>query len=577
MSNILPFTSIVGLELVKHSLLYHAIDPQLGGVLLMGHRGCAKSTIARAFGKILPASLNGRDSPFVEVPIGTSEDRLIGSIDPSSLLEKGKWKAQKGLIEKANGGVLYIDEVNLLPDHHVDSILDSAARGQYRVEREGLSKTVNARYILVGSMNPEEGDLRPQLNDRFTHGIFIKDDFSIEERREIVRIRMNFDEDPKKFLEEHQSKLEQLKSRIIRVRQELKNVDISESLRTEVANKAARLKLEGVRAELGVIRTARCSAAWRGDNSISDSDLEEAWVLCIGHRQSYEPTESQNTQQERNISRSQIEDMESRGMQISRTSLSPREASETEVPLKSLHQQAHSELALWWQSSSKKKPDNFVSGISRLSNTRAYHYRLCWVSSLIVSLVRGWTPGKELQLRFLKTARRPNIWMFFDASRSTGAFRSETSGLFLAATRNVVQTLGSKTFRCCFHVLVLQNGKINWWIKRGTTQAFIKSLGELRVASGKSPLISAINKLRNSIQKQAVLEGDRVLICSDGMLSPENEKTLPEIKKKFRNSLRNISKIISTIAWLHPQMRRGMRHWLPELVKGTSIRLIALD
>ena len=213
-----PFTAIVGLELAKRSLLYHAIDPGLGGLLLMGHRGCAKSTLSRAFSNILPAQQDAEKPPFVEVPVGTSEDRLLGSIDASRLLENGEWSAQSGLIEKANGGVLYIDEVNLLPDHLVDSILDSAASGEHRVERDGLSKTTSARYILIGSMNPEEGDLRPQLTDRFMHGILVKDNFSVEERREIVRIRMDFDDDPKKFISEHKKNLEQLQSQILEVR-----------------------------------------------------------------------------------------------------------------------------------------------------------------------------------------------------------------------------------------------------------------------------------------------------------------------------------------------------------------------
>ena len=189
-----PFTAIVGLELVKRSLIYHAIDPRLGGLLLMGHRGCAKSTLARAFQEILPAPEKFKTAPFVEVPLGTTEDRLLGSIDASSLLENGEWSAQTGLIEQANQGVLYIDEVNLLPDHLVDSILDSAVSGQHRIERDGLSKIVNARYILIGSMNPEEGDLRPQLTDRFMHGVIVKDDYSVEERMEIVRLRMKFDD-----------------------------------------------------------------------------------------------------------------------------------------------------------------------------------------------------------------------------------------------------------------------------------------------------------------------------------------------------------------------------------------------
>ena len=256
MNYIFPFTAIVGMDLVKRSLLYHAIDPTLGGLLLMGQRGCAKSTLARSFREILPSLSNDLEITFVEVPLVTTEDRLLGSIDASRLLADGEWLMQTGLIEQANNGVLYIDEVNLLPDHLVDSILDSAASGQHRIERDGLSKNVSSRYILIGSMNPEEGDLRPQLTDRFMHGVSVKDDFSVEERREIVRLRMNFDDDPSSFMEEHQGKLEELREQIIQARENFKNVKITEELRTEVAEKSVSLNLEGVRAELGIIRTA---------------------------------------------------------------------------------------------------------------------------------------------------------------------------------------------------------------------------------------------------------------------------------------------------------------------------------
>ena len=280
-----PFTAVVGMDLVKRSLVYHAIDLTLGGLLLMGQRGCAKSTLARSFREILPSVSNDQETTFVEVPLGTTEDRLLGAIDASRLLADGEWLMQTGLIEQANNGVLYIDEVNLLPDHLVDSILDSAASGQHRIERDGLSKNVSARYILIGSMNPEEGDLRPQLTDRFMHGVSVKDDFSVEERREIVRLRMNFDDDPSGFMEVHQGKLEELREQILQARKHFKNVKITEELRTEVAEKAVSLHLEGVRAELGIIRTARCAAAWRRDVEISGDDLEEALILCLGHRQ----------------------------------------------------------------------------------------------------------------------------------------------------------------------------------------------------------------------------------------------------------------------------------------------------
>ena len=578
MNYTLPFTAIVGMDLVKRSLLYHAIDPRLGGLLLMGHRGCAKSTLARAFREILPDLETTESTPFVEVPIGTSEDRLLGSIDAPRLLENGEWSAQTGLIQQADGGVLYIDEVNLLPDHLVDSILDSAASGQHRIERDGLSKTVSARYILIGSMNPEEGDLRPQLTDRFMHGIMVRDDFSVEERREIVRVRMDFDDDPQNVLARHHTKLKELRMQILEIRQKMKDVEISEDLRTEVAEKATSLNLEGIRAELGVIRTARCAAAWRGDTAISKVDLAEAWLLCLGHRHTDLPSGTHNPKFERKLSESPADKPQSKKLQMPKTSLSPTVAQEEGISLESTQHLAHVKLASWWQSPAKKQfTDNFYPGTTRQVPAHVSNTRLCWHSSLKISLMKDWSPGKPWYLRFRKTARRANFWFFLDASRSTGAIGCGTTTRFLTQARDAIQTLGAKTFGSRFYVLVLQNGKVSWWIKRGTAQAVQKSLNCLNEASGKSHLTHALNQLRNAIQKQGVLESDRVLLCSDGMLSPEPEKTVHESKIRFRKILLNLSQIIQTTAWLHPQLPRGMRHFLLRLVEGTSIRLITLD
>jgi magnesium chelatase subunit I len=215
-----PFTAIVGMEHAKRSLIYHAIDLRIGGTLFLGHRGCAKSTLVRAFADILQSASNG-NAPFVEVPLGTTEDRLLGSVNAEMLVEQSKWQGRAGLIEEANGGVLYIDEINLLPDHLADFILDSAASGRYRMERDGITRMVENRFILVGTMNPEEGDLRPQLSDRFAHGVPIHDAFTPEERMEIVQRRIQFDDDPEKFAAAFASATAQLKCRIALARTRL--------------------------------------------------------------------------------------------------------------------------------------------------------------------------------------------------------------------------------------------------------------------------------------------------------------------------------------------------------------------
>ena len=572
-----PFTAIVGMELVKRSLLYHAIDTTLGGLLLMGHRGCAKSTLARSFRGILPPVSDDQEAPFVEVPLGSTEDRLLGSVDASRLLADGEWSVQTGLIQKADNGVLYIDEVNLLPDHLVDSILDSAASGQHRIERDGLSKYVSARYILIGSMNPEEGDLRPQLTDRFMHGVSVKDDFSVEERREIVRLRMNFDDDPSSFLEEHQSKLEELREQILQARKHFKNVKITEELRTEVAEKAVSLNLEGVRAELGIIRTARCAAAWRRDVEISENDLEEALILCLGHRlEQNTPTDLSKPQV--NYPELPTNKTQKNQKKISRISSSPTEAGEKKIFLERGRNKLHAELAEWWHSSSKKHgSDGFVSGTFRAVPVLVSDARLCWISSLKASVLRGWSPGKPWNMRYQKPARRNNFWLFLDASRSSGLISNEFSTRFLSSVRNAVIMLGSKTFNSRFHLLILQNGQVKWWIKRGTTQGVRKKLKNLNEASGKSHLTKALKQLSHAIQKQGVLSGDRVLLCTDGMLSPEIGKSVSESKKRFSKALRNLSQSVEGILWLHPRLKRGMRHLLPQLAEGTSVRLLPLD
>src|SRR6476660_3501230 len=212
-----PFTAIVGMEDAKKSLIYHAIDHRIGGTLLLGHRGCAKSTLVRSFAEVLQSMSTG-SAPFVEVPLGATEDRLLGSVDAEALVAERKWSGRIGLLEEAHGGVLYIDEINLLPDHLADNILDSAASGRYRMERDGFTRSVESRYILVGTMNPDEGDLRPQLSDRFAHGVLIRDDFNHQQRVEIVKRRIAFDDDPEKFLADFARSISDLSNRIARAR-----------------------------------------------------------------------------------------------------------------------------------------------------------------------------------------------------------------------------------------------------------------------------------------------------------------------------------------------------------------------
>ncbi len=191
MTAMFPFTAVVGQNDAKLALVLNAVDPSIGGVLMRGHKGSAKTTLARGLAALLPDG-----GPFVELPIGATEDRLVGTIDLRAALSRGERHFHPGLLSACDGGVLYVDEVNLLPDHLVDLLLDVAASGVNRVEREGISHEHPSRFVLIGSMNPEEGELRPQLLDRFGLAVDVRTSTDATERALAVQRRIAFDADP---------------------------------------------------------------------------------------------------------------------------------------------------------------------------------------------------------------------------------------------------------------------------------------------------------------------------------------------------------------------------------------------
>src|SRR5580693_7240846 len=195
-----PFSAIVGQDDLKLALVLTAIDPLIGGVLISGERGTAKSTAARGLAALLPRTAQGKAAPFVELPLGATEDRVIGSLDISKALRDGNTELRSGLLARADGGVLYVDEVNLLPDHIVDLLLDAAASGWVAVERDGISAGEAARFMLVGTMNPEEGELRPQFVDRFGLYVQVRGLNDHDLRIAAIRQRLAFDDAPEKVL-----------------------------------------------------------------------------------------------------------------------------------------------------------------------------------------------------------------------------------------------------------------------------------------------------------------------------------------------------------------------------------------
>ncbi|MGY2894039.1 VWA domain-containing protein [Deinococcus sp. UYEF24] len=272
-----PFAALVGQDSLRLALLLCATDPTLG-VLLRGDKGAAKSTAARALAELLPEG-----APFVNLPVGASEDRLLGGLDLEKAL-RGESALKPGLLAQAHGGVLYTDEVNLLPGHLIDALLDVAASGVNVLERDGLSQVHPARFVLLGSMNPEEGALRPQLLDRFALVAEVHAPLRLEERREILARRLAFDADPEGFRTAWTTEQEALKSRLERARAALGGIHLPPELLSEVAEAVYRHGVTSLRADLALVRAARAHAALYGRAEATPYDIEVTLPLVLAHR-----------------------------------------------------------------------------------------------------------------------------------------------------------------------------------------------------------------------------------------------------------------------------------------------------
>ena len=278
-----PLAAVVAADDLKLALCLAAIDPAIGGVLIEGPRGMAKSTLARGLADLLASGT------FVTLPLGASEERIVGTLDLDAALGEGRAQFSPGLLAKANGGVLYVDEVNLLPDHLVDLLLDAAASGVNHIERDGISHRHAARFVLIGTMNAEEGKLRPQLLDRFGLNLALDAQPQPAQRAEIVRRRLAFDADPQAFLQRWQMQQDELRERCQSARVRLAAIALDDAALEQISQRCFAAAVDGLRADLVWLRAARAHAAWRGAAHIEPVDIDAVEAFVLRHRRRHNP------------------------------------------------------------------------------------------------------------------------------------------------------------------------------------------------------------------------------------------------------------------------------------------------
>ncbi|WGH80241.1 magnesium chelatase ATPase subunit I [Jannaschia ovalis] len=316
-----PFAAIVGQDEMKTAMILTAVDPSIGGVLVFGDRGTGKSTAVRALSGLLPplkmvagcpvnsadpadvpdwargagTAVEARPTPVIDLPLGATEDRVTGALDIEAALARGETAFEPGLLARANRGYLYIDEINLLEDHIVDLLLDVAQSGENVVEREGLSIRHPARFVLVGSGNPEEGELRPQLLDRFGLSVEVASPSDIEERIEVVKRRDAFDRDPDGFVGDWGDAQADLRDRIVAARGRLAGTGAGDDVLRDCAALCIALGADGLRGELTLLRAARALAAFDGARAPGRDQLRRVAAMALRHRLRRDPLDEAGT------------------------------------------------------------------------------------------------------------------------------------------------------------------------------------------------------------------------------------------------------------------------------------------
>ncbi|WP_220149696.1 ATP-binding protein [Psychromonas sp. B3M02] len=546
---IFPFSAVQGQKQFKLALLLATVNPLIGGVLISGPRGCAKSTLARAVADLLPVTEDAA-SEFVTLPLGASEEMLIGTLDLDHVLKGKQVKFSPGLLHKAHTGVLYVDEVNLLPDHLVDQILDVASSGVNIVERDGVSHRHDARFTLIGTMNPDEGELRPQLKDRFGLMVELDNQYSIEERINIIKTRQAFELDKVAFCDEYQAPQISLQQQISDAQELLPKVTCDDTCLIEIATRCQQANVDGLRADIMMHRASLTHAAWCGRAAVTLQDIEQVTPLVLAHRSQPSGTPPNTSPDQQNNK----PDNGNRGGGFTRPK--PPQSNDSESQASEHHpeqppeqqKQSNSEQgessestgewgAMPTQSGEQQKtaaqsiqlPELQHTSLTKVIDGKALQGELQqnaqgktakglrkssqdshkpdWFNTLSKSL--GQWPPAQFSFKKAKTGQAKHHLILLDTSAST--LGDSLSSLAKSVVMNIVDSAYLQREK--ISLLGFGNNQVETLIKAGKAPKEVQSLLDDINAVGGTPLRQVLEKAKQSIKQLKIQTPDLALFC----------------------------------------------------------------